>query len=127
MLLFFFFFQAEDGIRDVAVTEFRRVLFRSCPPGRSLASRMMTSWPACVSSYPATNPASPAPIMRILLAGAACGSGLGTELQPCCDAQCAEAADAPSFRKARRSMGMGTAYFSGCLDARQRLGGGNLH
>ena len=25
----FFFFQAEDGIRDVAVTEFRRVLFRS--------------------------------------------------------------------------------------------------
>src|SRR2546422_7033489 len=24
-----FFFQAEDGIRDVAVTEFRRVLFRS--------------------------------------------------------------------------------------------------
>src|SRR2546422_4334523 len=27
--MFFFFFQAEDGIRDVAVTEFRRVLFRS--------------------------------------------------------------------------------------------------
>src|SRR5437773_9476289 len=77
---------------------------------------MMTSWPACVSSYPATNPASPAPIMRILLAGAACGSGLGTKLQPCCDAQCAEAADAPSFRKARRSMGMDTAYYSGCQD-----------
>src|SRR5687768_18236292 len=29
LLCFFFFFQAEDGIRDVAVTEFRRVLFRS--------------------------------------------------------------------------------------------------
>src|SRR5687768_3173702 len=28
--IFFFFFQAEDGIRDVAVTGFRRVLFRSC-------------------------------------------------------------------------------------------------
>src|SRR5687768_4788822 len=28
-LFFFFFFQAEDGIRDVAVMEFRRVLFRS--------------------------------------------------------------------------------------------------
>src|SRR5206468_9238674 len=28
-LLFFFFFQAEDGIRDLIVTEFRRVLFRS--------------------------------------------------------------------------------------------------
>src|SRR5690554_7056314 len=27
--LFFFFFQAEDGIRDADVTEFRRVLFRS--------------------------------------------------------------------------------------------------
>src|SRR2546425_4311471 len=26
---FFFFFQAEDGIRDKLVTEFRRVLFRS--------------------------------------------------------------------------------------------------
>src|SRR2546430_4796804 len=28
-LLCFFFFQAEDGIRDLTVTEFRRVLFRS--------------------------------------------------------------------------------------------------
>src|SRR5256886_14371429 len=27
--MFFFFFQAEDGIRDLTVTEFRRVLFRS--------------------------------------------------------------------------------------------------
>src|SRR6266853_825183 len=27
--LFFFFFQAEDGIRDLTVTGFRRVLFRS--------------------------------------------------------------------------------------------------
>ena len=26
-----FFFQAEDGIRDSSVTEFRRVLFRSRP------------------------------------------------------------------------------------------------
>src|SRR2546422_11503673 len=29
LFVFFFFFQAEDGIRDVAVTGFRRVLFRS--------------------------------------------------------------------------------------------------
>src|SRR2546422_1865258 len=29
VFFFFFFFQAEDGIRDVAVTGFRRVLFRS--------------------------------------------------------------------------------------------------
>ena len=28
-MLCFFFFQAEDGIRDHCVTEFRRVLFRS--------------------------------------------------------------------------------------------------
>src|SRR5216684_3234094 len=33
-----FFFQAEDGIRDVAVTEFRRVLFRSVG-GRAAAGR----------------------------------------------------------------------------------------
>src|SRR5258708_2185357 len=30
MFICFFFFQAEDGIRDDLVTEFRRVLFRSC-------------------------------------------------------------------------------------------------
>src|SRR5260221_10800977 len=29
IVLFFFFFQAEDGIRDHCVMEFRRVLFRS--------------------------------------------------------------------------------------------------
>src|SRR5438874_3307201 len=29
-----FFFQAEDGIRDLYVTEFRRVLFRSVSPLR---------------------------------------------------------------------------------------------
>jgi len=28
-LFFFFFFQAEDGIRDIGVTGVRRVLFRS--------------------------------------------------------------------------------------------------
>src|SRR5438445_13479307 len=28
-MMFFFFFQAEDGIRDIGVMEFRRVLFRS--------------------------------------------------------------------------------------------------
>src|SRR2546421_5425720 len=35
LVLRFFFFQAEDGIRDLIVTEFRRVLFRSVagPPG----------------------------------------------------------------------------------------------
>src|SRR5690606_39892573 len=32
-LVFFFFFQAEDGIRDFHVTEFRRVLFRSKAEG----------------------------------------------------------------------------------------------
>src|SRR5260221_3105060 len=31
----FFFFQAEDGIRDHCVTEFRRVLFRSLSKGSS--------------------------------------------------------------------------------------------
>src|SRR5256884_1334713 len=34
----FFFFQAEDGIRDVAVTEFRRVLFRSLLAEQHLAT-----------------------------------------------------------------------------------------
>jgi len=31
-MVLFFFFQAEDGIRDIGVTEFRRVLFRSHTP-----------------------------------------------------------------------------------------------
>src|SRR5437764_9631410 len=34
----FFFFQAEDGIRDTSVTGFRRVLFRS--PARALKRRV---------------------------------------------------------------------------------------
>src|SRR3989449_4765591 len=33
LVVSFFFFQAEDGIRDVAVTGFRRVLFRSARRG----------------------------------------------------------------------------------------------
>ena len=39
--MIFFFFQAEDGIRDHCVTGFRRVLFRS--PGRHI-SRLQTIW-----------------------------------------------------------------------------------
>src|SRR6266850_7276579 len=35
--LFFFFFQAEDGIRDYKVTGVRRVLFRSTRPVQPLA------------------------------------------------------------------------------------------
>src|SRR6266576_1230286 len=33
IIVHFFFFQAEDGIRDLYVTEFRRVLFRSVTNG----------------------------------------------------------------------------------------------
>src|SRR5687768_6281271 len=36
--IFFFFFQAEDGIRDVAVTGVRRVLFRSAVLGPTYAA-----------------------------------------------------------------------------------------
>src|SRR2546422_5181488 len=36
--LFFFFFQAEDGIRDVAVTGVQTCLFRSPAPRRTLPS-----------------------------------------------------------------------------------------
>src|SRR5690348_18284712 len=35
----FFFFQAEDGIRDGRVTGVQRVLFRSCSPARSRTER----------------------------------------------------------------------------------------
>src|SRR5256885_6517951 len=45
---FFFFFQAEDGIRDYKVTEFRRVLFRSVvmPPAqrRSRRHHVVDGW-----------------------------------------------------------------------------------
>src|SRR5438105_2498713 len=36
VLALFFFFQAEDGIRDPLVTEFRRVLFRSTEVGERI-------------------------------------------------------------------------------------------
>src|SRR5256885_5416009 len=41
--LYFFVFQAEDGIRDYKVTEFRRVLFRS-------------AWPRAIAGTRATRP-----------------------------------------------------------------------
>src|SRR5215216_6829417 len=44
-----FFFQAEDGIRDDLVTEFRRVLFRSPPPPRGHAGAIPRS---CTLSSP---------------------------------------------------------------------------
>src|SRR2546429_3193899 len=39
--LFVFFFQAEDGIRDVAVTGVQTCALPISPPGR------LTGWPAC--------------------------------------------------------------------------------
>src|SRR5260370_9060298 len=40
VLCVFFFFQAEDGIRDSSVTEFRRVLFRSdSVPGATVEAK----------------------------------------------------------------------------------------
>src|SRR6266436_9999482 len=43
----FFFFQAEDGIRDVAVTGVRRVLFRSSRPDISQRYERW-GWPATI-------------------------------------------------------------------------------
>src|SRR5687768_18176465 len=54
--LFFFFFQAEDGIRDVAVTGVRRVLFRSStlfPSKRTTSGNFK-----CVSLTASTMPAA---------------------------------------------------------------------
>src|SRR5437868_8314648 len=45
-LMCFFFFQAEDGIRDRNVTEFRRVLFRSRTGADAASSRHLPS-PVC--------------------------------------------------------------------------------
>src|SRR6266446_794998 len=47
IFIFFFFFQAEDGIRDYKVTGVRRVLFRS-----KAVPRTSTSSPATSSTYP---------------------------------------------------------------------------
>src|SRR3712207_6982513 len=37
----FFFFQAEDGIRDIGVLEFKRVLFRSPGTGKTTVARLL--------------------------------------------------------------------------------------
>src|SRR2546430_4374874 len=59
----FFFFQAEDGIRDLTVTEFRRVLFRSdagCPrPAAPGPAR-----PARGTGRPPRRPAPTRPVPR---------------------------------------------------------------
>src|SRR2546430_2840584 len=46
MLSFFFFFQAEDGIRDLTVTGVRRVLFRSAAPPSPSTSHESAPSPA---------------------------------------------------------------------------------
>src|SRR5205807_6556695 len=51
---FVFFFQAEDGIRDYKVTEFRRVLFRSARYARTMAAAPAT----LLRAYRARMPAS---------------------------------------------------------------------
>src|SRR6266849_10685104 len=81
---------------------------------------MVTSCPACVSSYAATNPDSPAPIIRTLL-GDTAGNCLRRKLQLCCGANCADAASKPSFRNSLRSIGMDIASPGGCdvADLRQ--------
>src|SRR5256886_7236726 len=44
LVFFLFFFQAEDGIRDLTVTGFRRVLFRSQMIGAGCARKLVFSW-----------------------------------------------------------------------------------
>src|SRR2546430_10419879 len=52
MVVFFFFFQAEDGIRDLTVTGVQRVLFRSLLPDKcdqrtaELRGRFLRLYPA---------------------------------------------------------------------------------
>src|SRR5438093_4064291 len=49
----FFFFQAEDGIRDWSVTEFRRVLFRSVQRGLLRPGRL------CIAVFASSSPGPP--------------------------------------------------------------------
>src|SRR5690606_39724701 len=57
--LLFVFFQAEDGIRDFHVTEFRRVLFRSVQPLHHLPALRYQRRPS-PEPAPATTPAATA-------------------------------------------------------------------
>src|SRR5215470_3360702 len=56
-------------------------MVQALPPGRVWASKIVTSWPACVSSKPAERPASPAPTMMTFFAGprgfSCCGTTQG--------------------------------------------------
>src|SRR5258706_4214280 len=49
LICLFFFFQAEDGIRDWSVTEFRRVLFRSGVGGVDVGGAHPRSVSTCTS------------------------------------------------------------------------------
>src|SRR5260370_42299947 len=70
---------------------------------------MVTSWPAWVSSYPATSPASPAPTTRTFFGHAAWDNACGVKLQLHGGANCADAARRPSFKNSLRSIGMDIA------------------
>src|SRR5687768_18481982 len=58
-----FFFQAEDGIRDVAVTGVQSVLFRSSPPSVILAQAVCSKpgMPDCMASCMASIAPSTSP------------------------------------------------------------------
>src|SRR5437762_3668438 len=78
-----FFFQAEDGIRDTSVMEFRRVLFRS--PVRTLPQRTCV---ACRTARPKRELVrvvrSPAGELSVDLRGKAPGRGAYLDPDPGC-------------------------------------------
>src|SRR5690349_25095819 len=57
IFLFFFFFQAEDGIRDLYVTGVQTVLFRSRPPTARLLLHELPPWPPAPPLAPPPPPA----------------------------------------------------------------------
>src|SRR3989454_5016754 len=72
ILRYFFFFQAEDGIRDYKVMEFRRVLFRSRHRGVKLAARRVWRYVAPRSATVSLIPL----LFPTLIAGASQSGGI---------------------------------------------------
>src|SRR2546422_11468597 len=100
---FFFFFQAEDGIRDVAVTGVQRVLFRSAADaGTALGSALLAAGAETARVHCARRGVATAEEKRLLWESTDADAEIG---RASCRERVEISVGAVSLKKKRRSTG----------------------